>query len=155
MIGLHICTHWFLPDLTTRIVGDAIRTIYFNRDIHRLSIFPPSIGVSITIHIIEWIIRISSYSSIIPVFPRIVLYCGDYFCGFSSKVSHVILWFKIEVFPRIFSTICKLDIWCKVKRTTLTLHSTTIGVGYIRTLKNLNSLVSYRARTIGNWISSS
>ena len=145
MVRFHISANWFLPDLFTRIIGDTIRTIYINSNLHRNTIFPPSIRISISIYIIEWIVRIASYCCIIPRFPRIVFYCGSCFCNLTSKVSHIILWFIVEILPRIFPTICKLYVWCKVKRTTLTTNTTTIGVSYVWPLKDLYSLVSYRA----------
>ena len=146
MVRFHISTNWFLPDLFTRIIRYTIRTIYIYSNLHRNTIFPPSIGLSITIYIIEWVIRVTSYCCVIPRFPRIVFYGSGLFCNFTSEVCHIILGFIIKIFPRIFSTICKLYVWCKVKRTTLTTNTTTIGVSYVWPLEDLYSLVSYRAR---------
>ncbi len=93
-------------------------------------------------------------SIVIPLFPRVVFdgnICRNHLtCGISS----IILWFVIKIFPRIFSTICKLYVWCEVYGTTLTLYATTISISYVRTLKNLNSLVCDTSRTVCNWISS-
>jgi len=154
LICLHISTNWFLPYLFTRIIWDTIRTIYINCNLHRNTIFPPSIRITISIYIIEWIVRIASYCCIIPRFPRIVFYCSSLFSDLTCKISHIILWFVIEILPRIFSTISKLYIRCKVKRTTLTTNTTTICVSYVWPLKDLYSLIGHRARGVGDWICS-
>ena len=134
MVCFHISTNWFLPYLFAWIIRDTIRTIYINCDFHRYTIFPPSIRLSISIYIIEWIVRIASYCCIIPRFPRIVFYCCNCFCNLTSKISHIILGFHVEIFPRTLSTISILYVWCSIKRTTLTLYTTTVGISYVRTL---------------------
>jgi len=143
LVCLHISTHWFLPYLITRIIWQTIRTIYVYGDFHRHTIFPPSIRNTIIIYIIEWIIRITSSCCIIPRFPRIVLYSGKCFCDLTSQVSHIILRFHVEIFPRMLPRVSILYVRCGIKCSTLTLYSTTIGVSYVWTLKNLNSLVRY------------
>ena len=95
-------------------------------------------------------IRISSI--IIPSFPRPVLNILGNLYHSTFKVSVIILRFHVKSFKWILITSSVCNIRGKVSSWTLTTNPAPVSISDIWALKDLDSLVGNRARTICNWI---